>query len=244
MKLARSYGTQRAWRWLLAVGLLGAVASTLLLAGCGGKKDSDSSGPKLKRGEDGEDGGGGGLKSRKNADGEDGGGGGGRSAPPPPPAGGPGGPGGPPGGPPGGGAQAPPPAPAVPLDLAASPPKFPGRPNNPFAPLDKPLKPAPEMSTRPHQVTHSPVRPDLVLPPPEPERETRAVEPPDLRTAGLLGGKAIIEQNGQQYTVWPGQRISIEFNGQRQVVVVSVAATGTTLKDTVTGTLYSAPFRR
>ena len=82
------------------------------------------------------------------------------------------------------------------------------------------------------------------MPPAEAETEVRAVEPPDLRTAGLLGGKAIIEQNGQQYTVWPGQRINIEFNGQRSVVVVSVAGTGTTLKDTVTGQLYSAPFRR
>jgi hypothetical protein len=240
-----------------------ALGVTLALAGCGGNGDSGG-GPKIgKRGAGGDDdmGGGGGLKGRKNASGDDsdsgGGGGGGKKggAPPPgPPAGGspppgssgppgaPGMPGGPgaPGGAPAAGAGAV--APVGATDLALGPASFPTREHDPFQPLDKPLKPAPPQAGPVERSLLVPFRPQLILPPPEHAAAQAPVEPADLRVAGYgRAGEAVLEQGDNNITVRPGQVITIQFNGPRQVKVISITPDGVILKDTQSGQLYHAP---
>ncbi len=211
---------------------------SLALVGCGGGGDDSSGVMSPSPGGGGDD------------MGDDMGGGGGSPMPPPMSdgPGGPGGPGGPemgmggmPGmtGPGGGGAPA---APQGRLDIASAPPIYPSRAGDPFAPLDRPLKPIPPVNPRANVLTHPPLRPVFVMPHEE-QKEKTVAQPPRLRTAGLLGGKAIVEQGDQTFTVWPGQRIEIDYNGPRQVEVVSVSGTGTTLRDVITGELYVAPYQ-
>jgi hypothetical protein len=267
-----NYGTtrrclERWWtaaprRWARAGGLLAltllCAAVVLAIPGCGGG-DSGGGGPKAKHGggggDDDSDTGGKGLKSRNKGgddDSDSGGKGAGKAKGGPPPAAPPpgGSSGGPPGSPPGGAPGGAPPAPAAPTaptDLALGVSDSPTRARNPFQPLDKPLKKAPVQTTA--QVTArqllAPFRPQLILPPSEKAVAATAVEPQDLRVAGFnREGKAVLEQNDQNWTVWPGQRIVINFNGQQEVVVISVSPDGVILQDPKTKQLYHAPTNR
>jgi hypothetical protein len=90
-----------------------------------------------------------------------------------------------------------------------------------------------------------PIRPPIIIPPPTPPQVQPPLVPPDLRTALVTPtGRAIIEQGDRQMPVRPGERVTIDFNGPRQVDVVSVSSSGVTLRDVLTGQLYTAPYRR
>jgi hypothetical protein len=157
-----------------------------------------------------------------------------------------GGPGGMPGG--GGAGGAAPPAGEGAAPAAGPPPLSQSRPN-PFSPLDKPIEPPPREALAP--VVRSPVTPIRpIIAPVEDERprEAQPDVPPGLRTSGILWGptvKAILQQEGEKgVLVQPGETITIQFGGPREVVVTSIGPDGVLLRDTVSGREYFAPLRR
>lgn len=128
---------------------------------------------------------------------------------------------------------------------------FPGR-GNPFAPLDPPKKPQPVVETaearaiRPQAI----IRPFVDAPEPRIEEEEVAPVPRDLRTAGIIWGStvmAILQQGDRTFRVRPGDTVTIEVDGPREMLVISISREvgqeGVTLRDRETGIEYFAPFR-